>query len=229
MSVYGFRRWRVGQEGELLPLTIRGAAAWSPGIQPPAECLCHRGFPYDLCNGAPGTVHRYPAMGSRCGYYLHRSPILPCFCPQAESGILHGAVGVVRGWGRHVEHTDGWRVQHAEIVALVDLSGNLSSAYNTAARYPDMRTMYAEWAPGATTWATDEVDWCQHLGPTSGMRYGSSEFEWHPTTWTFIAGTSIPREGSWEAMRATAAYLRLSLCESFAQATQQYVNQQFSH
>jgi hypothetical protein len=149
---------------------------------------------------------------------MHRQPILPCCCPQAELGVLHGAVGVVRGWGKYVEHTDGWRVQNAEIVAVVDLSGKLSADY-TATRYPDMPTMYSEWAPGARRWASDDIDWCMHLGPSSGMRYGSNEFEWHPSAWTHIHGGQIGREGTWDEMRAYAAYLRSSLCGAFAEAT----------
>jgi hypothetical protein len=126
----------------------------------------------------------------------------------------------VRGWGRYVEHEDGWRCQYAEIVGMVDFTGRVQQGY-TGARYPDLSTMYAEWAPEASVWATDEVDWCNELGPaghSSGLLYGSPAFQWAPVPWITIYGGPIPRQGTWSDMATFTALLRTTLAATLENA-----------
>jgi hypothetical protein len=46
------------------------------------------------------------------------------------------------------------------VVALVDFTGRMSRDYD-APRYPDLASLYGEWAPGARGWAPGEpATWC---------------------------------------------------------------------
>lgn len=216
MSVYGFRRWRVeASDGSLLPLSVHEAAPWTFNQQPESTCLCgeynflRSGSNYTrISEGRPG--HPYPSIYSGCGYYLHSRPILPCWCPDPNHP-RHGAVGIVRGWGRIVEHEDGWRVQYAQVLGLVDFTGELDPRY-TAARYPDVDTLYSEWSPNVRTWARDVVDWCGHRPWPMTLFYGSHIFQrlrlddgdvcLTPT------GSRVNRHGSLSELRAQAAQMR---------------------
>jgi hypothetical protein len=217
MSFYGFRRWRVSDEGKLLPLTIRTAPAWVPGKQPAARCMCHgRYFLLDIGSLAGQLPHPHPTWQTTCGYHMYCDPILPCFCQQTDQ-VLHGAVGVVRAWGKYAQHTDGWRTQYAEVVALVDLSGKLSPDY-PATRYPDLPTMYAEWAPDRTVWAMDDLDWCQQFGRSVGLYWGSQAFQWCPVTWAVVQGGPIPRQGTYDQMVRQGVQLRQDMNIAFVRA-----------
>lgn len=111
------------------------------------------------CNDVSPFDHPVPSLQSKCGLWAHRQPIPDCACDQPASE-WHGAVGVVRMWGRAVEHTDGWRAEHAEVVALVDHSNSVRRDY-WVPRYANTAAMYAEWAPDAHGWAArhDRI-WC---------------------------------------------------------------------
>lgn len=111
------------------------------------------------CNDAIPLDHLTPSLQSKCGLWAHRQPIPDCACEDPGTRY-HGAVGVVRMWGRAVEHTDGWRAEHAEVVALVDHSGSVRRDYGVP-RYATTAAMYAEWAPDVHGWAArhDRI-WC---------------------------------------------------------------------
>lgn len=126
------------------------------------------------CNGAIPLDHQVPSLESKCGLWAHRQPIPNCACDE-PAAPHHGAVGVVRMWGRAVEHTDGWRAEHAEVVALVDHSNTVRRDY-WVPRYATTAEMYAEWAPDAHGWAArHDRRWCD--GPmtralsTSGVQF----------------------------------------------------------
>lgn len=121
--------------------------------------------------------HPSPSLHSKCGIWAHKQPIPDCACTEPGADY-HGAVGVVRMWGRAVEHTEGWRTEHAEVVALVDHSGRLSGDYDVP-RYRTTAEMYAEWAPEPHGWAArHDQQWCdplaRMLGPLSGALAGYS-------------------------------------------------------
>jgi hypothetical protein len=159
VSVIGFRRWRVSAAGELVGLGV--PHVWESGAQT-AVCRGLDGVGFGNC--APFRVwpgHQVPSLRSRCGIWAHRLPIRECRCGQPASPA-HGVIGAVRLWGRYVEHETGWRAQHARAVALVDFTGRLDRGYD-APRYPDLASLYGEWAPGAGSagWAPGEASvWC---------------------------------------------------------------------
>jgi hypothetical protein len=146
--------------------------------------------------------HPAPSLRSRCGIWAHKQPIPDCTCPD-PTGPAHGAVGVVRMWGRGVEHDDGWRAQYAELVAIVDHSGRLTQDYGVP-RYPTTADMWAEWAPDRHGWAArHDACWCEH--------------KWTPVGWHhsgFIAGggsanyaSQPPGPSSAQLMRTVAGQL----------------------
>lgn len=115
--------------------------------------------------------HPSPSLHSRCGIWAHKQPIADCACSEPGADY-HGAVGVVRMWGRAVEHTDGWRAEHAEVVALVDHSDRLSGDYDVP-RYRTTTDMYAEWTPDRHGWAArHDPYWCDPYARMRGQLSG---------------------------------------------------------
>ncbi len=157
MSTVGFRRWRVSATGELVGLRV--PYVW-PTSQQTAACRGLDGTGFGNC--APLRLrpgHRAPSLRSRCGIWAHRQPIRGCQCSDPTSAA-HGVVGAVRLWGRYVEHETGWRAEHARVVALVDFTGRLGGGYDVP-RYPDLASLYGEWATGELGWAPGEsAVWC---------------------------------------------------------------------
>jgi hypothetical protein len=157
MSIIGFRRWRVSAAGELVGLGV--PHVWESAAQT-AICRGLDGVGFGNC--APFRVwpgHPVPSLRSRCGIWAHRQPIRECQCGQ-PTAPAHGAVGAVRLWGRYVEHESGWRAERARVVALVDFTGRMGPGYD-APRYPDLASLYGEWAPDASGWAPGEATvWC---------------------------------------------------------------------
>ena len=188
MSTLGFRRWRVSTGGDLVGLGV--PQVWEPGRQV-AVCRGLEGAGFGNC--APFRVwpdHPVPAMRSRCGIWAHKAPIRPCLCGDPGSPT-HGAVGVVRLWGRYVEHETGWRAQYAQVVALVDCTGRVR-ADHPAPRYPDLDTLYGEWAAGTDGWARGEPDvWCDptllNPGPITVLQFAVQ------------AGAEVQRAARWAA------------------------------
>ncbi len=158
MSTVGFRRWRVSASGELVGLRV--PHVWA-GCQQTAVCRGIDGIGFGNC--APLRVwpgHRAPSLRSRCGIWAHRQPIRECRCGDPGSAA-HGVVGAVRLWGRYVEHETGWRAEYARAVALVDFTGRLDPSYDLP-RYPDLASLYGEWAAGVEGWAPGESGvWCE--------------------------------------------------------------------
>lgn len=140
--------------------------------------------------------HPVPSLHSQCGIWAHKQPIPDCDCPEPEDP-RHGAVGVVRMWGRGVEHDDGWRAEHAELVALVDHSNRVRRDY-WVPRYRTTAEMYAEWAPGHDGWAArHDPCWCDHgrwlpLGfHAGGVVYGPSGVNYGPTATQVLPSGAI--------------------------------------
>ena len=127
------------------------------------------------CKDGLDPDHAAPSLTSLCGIWAHKQPVPDCTCPEPDAD-RHGAVGVVRMWGKAVEHEDGWRSEHAELVAVVDHSGRLRD-YGVPV-YATTAAMYAEWAPDADGWAArHDACWCDH-GSWGGM-------------WTLPPGSTI--------------------------------------
>ena len=172
MSTIGFRRWRVSGSGDLVGLAVRHV--WTPGPQT-AQCRGIDGLGFGNCAPArawPG--HESPSFRSRCGIWAHKQPVRECQCGHPGTAA-HGAVGAVRMWGRFVEHETGWRAEHAQLVALVDYTGRVNPKYE-APRYPDLASLYGEWASDEEGWAPGEATvWC-HPDPW----LAGAAFVWPP-------------------------------------------------
>ena len=92
--VVGYRVWRLRVDGALVSAGA-GATTWTRGVNT-AACQRRR--------------HHAPAERCSCGLYaMHNPP------PAASPGI----VGVVRAHGDLQAQRDGFRAEHAEVVALV--------------------------------------------------------------------------------------------------------------
>lgn len=92
--VIGYRAWRVRRNGKLVSVAA-GRMVWAPGVND-ASCVC--------------AWHAAPAGECSCGLYAFHDP------PPAPSP---GIVGAIKARGQLESHHDGFRAQHAEIVALV--------------------------------------------------------------------------------------------------------------
>jgi hypothetical protein len=208
--VLGFRRWRVTQDGQLRALAVD--AYWQPGVNE-AQCLgqnitvTHKAklqmmeAGIDLWQWDDPRIANYvtrnceqnfiippghpvPSLRSMCGIWAHKQPISPCQCPDPTTRV-HGAVGVVRLWGRAIEHVHGWRSQFAEVVAIVDFSRRLNPRYDVP-RYSTTDDMYSEWAPDITEFSPGgDHYWCN-----TGWNPISTYFSY--TSNTIISSTSPP-------------------------------------
>lgn len=140
--IIAYRRWNVGP-GRLVPVTDPWPS-WKPGINT-ARCTGTWGEPRPFQEHGP-----VPDGDCRCGFYARRRPIALCTCGDPLTP-RHGVVGVVKLGGRIVEHEDGYRAEKAQVVAYVDHTGDVTVDYGCPV-YPDVETMWAEWAPDADAW-----------------------------------------------------------------------------
>lgn len=222
--IIGFRRWRVGGDGMLRPLYTWLPTAWLPGSTMPAQCCCSNQI-FRFSPSRCSCCHKpcpYPNRAGNCGYYSYRYPIMPCWC-ETPFSAEHDAVGVVKCWGKGVEYEYGWRMQYAQILAVVDFTGRISGEYG-ASRYPDLETLYSEWAPNATVWARTSLDWCALGGRILSipeLRYGESEIDLlYPRLW--VAGgvmpsmqvAGVPHVGTYEVLRHRATVVRDKIMSS---------------
>lgn len=93
--VVGYRGWRLRWDGRLASAGA-GRTIWVPGVNT-ASC-------------DPRSEHTAPAGDCTCGLYAFHDP------PPAPSP---GMVGAIRAHGDLESHHDGFRAQHAEVIALV--------------------------------------------------------------------------------------------------------------
>jgi hypothetical protein len=121
--VIGYRAWRADDQGLLWPLYSR-RDPWLPGTN---TARCHRSWQTRLALRwlwgerdqrvfAPAS-HSAPAQGCACGLYTWRRPSRrwnehPALCTPPR------VVGAVASWGHIQVHADGFRAEHACVVAL---------------------------------------------------------------------------------------------------------------
>lgn len=112
--VYGWRTWSIepgiflGYQSRLS--SVNQSYYWNPKGENVAQCMRW------------GADHAAPDANCRCGFYLTKR-----LETALENGPELAVAGVVRGWGRVVEHRDGWRVEKAQIVGLLPDPINLYS------------------------------------------------------------------------------------------------------
>jgi hypothetical protein len=139
MTIIGFRYWDV-EDGKLYSTWASGF--WTSGKLTASHVST---FAIRITDGMRYTGHVAPADDCQCGFYAFKYPLVMCACDDPTDS-RHGAVGVVKLSGRICVHETGFRAQHAEVAALVDFTGTVSSEYGVPV-YPDLDTMWSEWAP----------------------------------------------------------------------------------
>jgi hypothetical protein len=129
VPLIGYREWALWREGDGPP---RLRSLFHPTVWPhdrPLGAVCLRPL---IWHGRAGAGHNgVPDALCECGIYAFREP---------EFDTLRGAKGpkargVVRGWGRYVLGTSGWRCEFARIVAVVADQDDLQASYGVAERY----------------------------------------------------------------------------------------------
>lgn len=138
-EVYGLRVWRIDELGRLKPRYIDGAQPWKPGVN---EAHCYATSPansmfamqnwlgfqawfatavsgtspdYDEDEPEPTPAHPAPHEGCQCGFYAYTGPGREVYRDQPAT-----VLGIIRGTGRTLIGTRGFRCEKAEIVALLD-------------------------------------------------------------------------------------------------------------
>ena len=102
----GYRAWLVAADGQLTSIGVPDHVWVS--ARATAECR-HAGR-----TSHPGTDHVAPVWECTCGIHAFTS-LNDAIAFMGERLVA----GVVRGWGRTIHHGDeGWRSEHAEILAL---------------------------------------------------------------------------------------------------------------
>jgi hypothetical protein len=114
VPLIGYREWALSR-GDGGPPRLR--SLFHPTVWPPdgpLGAVCLRPM---IWNGRTGVGHTsVPDALCECGIYAFRDP---------RFDTLRGAKGpkargVVRGWGRYVLGTSGWRCEFARIVAVLE-------------------------------------------------------------------------------------------------------------
>jgi hypothetical protein len=121
--VIGYRAWLIGSDGQLWPLSDH-RRAWQPGINT-ARCNCGTmtslkfEWSWRDCRRVvePAPAHEAPDDACSCGLYSWRDP------PRSRGNDPRFAraeaiAGAVASWGRTQVHEDGFRAEHACVVAL---------------------------------------------------------------------------------------------------------------
>lgn len=97
----GVRGFHMGADGVLDSITRRGS--WTPGKNTA------------VCTEYAYASHETPGHRCHCGFNAYHS-----LKDLRNSDYPYAVAAIVRGWGRGRLHPDGWRSEHAEILALID-------------------------------------------------------------------------------------------------------------
>lgn len=135
-EVYGLRVWRIDDFGRLRALHVQTAAPWRPGINEAACIAEHDGsqvwYSGGLIMTVPGSYTYYstgansakrrgckrvPNEKCRCGFYAYTSISHTELSKAQEPDHI---LGMVRGSGRTLIGSKGFRSEKAEVVALLD-------------------------------------------------------------------------------------------------------------
>ena len=129
VPLVGYREWALWEDGDAPP---RLRSLFHPTVWPadrPLGAVCLRPL---IWHGRVGVGHRdVPDPLCECGIYAFREP---------EFETLRGAKGpkargIVRGWGRYVMGSAGWRCEFARIVALVRDADDPATSHAVGRRY----------------------------------------------------------------------------------------------
>lgn len=129
VPLVGYREWALWREDEGPP---RLRSLFHPTVWPhdrPLGAVCLRPL---IWHGRTGPAHHgVPDALCECGIYAFREP---------EFDTLRGAKGpkargIVRGWGRYILGTSGWRCEFARVAAVLEDDEDPGTSYGIAERY----------------------------------------------------------------------------------------------
>jgi hypothetical protein len=130
-EVYGLRMWRMDQYGRLRARNWGNAEPWRPGVNV-AKCVSKAsddayswflraaGFSPSGSSqpqSAPKPPHETPSENCQCGFYAYTDDRHAETLSYKDS---HVVLGIIKGTGRTLIGTKGFRCEKAEIVALRD-------------------------------------------------------------------------------------------------------------
>lgn len=157
-EVHGLRIWPMDKYGRLRAKHYTTTAAWRPGINV-AECrrssYLYGGIvsaiDWSLITGLPmpepkkkpepPKTHEVPDENCTCGFYAYTGPERPEVAQRTADDI----VGVIRGTGRTLIGTHGFRCEKAEIVAFLDPTlGGLRLGGKRREQRRALRTLYPD-------------------------------------------------------------------------------------
>lgn len=123
-EVYGMRMWRMDKYGRLYARNWKGT--WRPGVNV-AKCIKRewvRSGPYVVSTGdftfRENHEHPAPSESCSCGFYAYTDSFHAETQPFTESNGEEVILGIIKGTGRTLIGTQGFRCEKAEIVALRD-------------------------------------------------------------------------------------------------------------
>lgn len=132
--IVGYRTWDLHYW--CYPMRLMGYrdTPWRRAM-PPAKCLPLRYGSYFSVAGysmthVPPTCTAAPGWDCACGYNaltevpglsLWKPPLQTAAGGPSEEPVPATMVGIVAGWGKVILHEDGWRSEHARVLALVGL------------------------------------------------------------------------------------------------------------
>lgn len=114
--IVGHRAWRVDRNGILFATSANGYS-WGPGLNV-ATCWAARFYQGSRKGRVPWKhPHDEPVPGFQCSCGLHIAATVSGL--PADWQRYQMVRGVVRAYGRVIEHTGGWRAEKAQIIAIV--------------------------------------------------------------------------------------------------------------
>lgn len=141
----GYRCWRVDAHGMLLPQIrlLQHGDPWAAGTASATCMRIQRGAVDD--RGEP-LAHEAPCWGCLCGIYaLHEFPQAQVYQPNLVRGV-------VKAWGRVIEHERGFRAQYARVIAMEERSHRpgalerlVADRYDVPDLPADLLASYASW------------------------------------------------------------------------------------
>jgi hypothetical protein len=127
-EVYGLRMWHMDSYGRLRARNWEGAPPWRPGVNV-ARCRCVKReaeAPSFLLSASYRWVvddnpgHEVPSEQCGCGFYAYTDSLHAEVTPYIKSDGEEPVLGVIKGTGRTLIGTQGFRCEKAEIVAFRD-------------------------------------------------------------------------------------------------------------
>jgi hypothetical protein len=196
------RMWQVSSEGLLL--SIAGTATlWEPGKPMHAEHNWEFGMPMILAVEEEDIEtlvmkHQAPVSGCMCGIWCVKEalPNELIIASRDASNRLFVA-GEVQIWGKVIEHTDGYRAEHARITKLyvpdhelftgpsiLEFTG-IAELYDVPVEEAELRATTTSWGEAVKAAGSVTVTW----------NWNSST--WITSTWSTTPQPTPPPASKW--------------------------------